>query len=106
MKQNEFNEIVVSVIEKAMRPPPDGPEMQNWVSTQFGRRFGGTEIECDNLPEICPGCNEAKPDIAKRRLNAAYADDDLNWLVSCRDCFNEEQSRLGEMWDDYWSMVI
>lgn len=102
MKQSEFNTIIVEIKGHAEDPPG----VQNWVATQFGRRLAGCEIECDNLPKVCPVCQRPGPDIAKRRLNAAYADDDLNWLVSCRDCFDERQDQLGEMWDDYYSMVL
>ena len=101
MKQSEFN---AGIIE-AKEATGDPPDIQGYVATQFGRLLAGYEIECD-LPKICPVCGEPKLDIAMRRLNAAYTDDDLNWLISCRDCFDDQQFLLSEMWDDYRSAVL
>ena len=101
MKREEFNKAII----EGKGATEDDPEIQNWVATQFGRHFAGVEAESeDALPETCQ-CGRAE-NIARRRLNTAYADDEQNWLVSCLNCFEQEVEMYEEMWADYWSMVL
>lgn len=104
---DKFNKLIVDTFGRI----EDDPEYNNWVATTFGKYFAGTEVEVENLPPICPICN--LPDyktgsqvIAKRRLNTAYVDDELNWLVSCLDCYNEQYEWYAELWDYYYSNCI
>ena len=83
----------------------DDAEIRNWASTQYGRRFTGIEANDEEMPTTCPSCGKESDDIAKRRRNAAYADDSLNWMVSCLDCFQLDTWQLDEMWDDYYGSV-
>lgn len=37
----------------------------------------------------------------RRRQNTAYADDSLNWVVQCDECFAETQAYWEERWAEY-----
>lgn len=52
---------------------------------------------------VCPGCGILKPDVAKRRINTAYHDDESNWQVSCRECWKETIEHYRELWAEYRS---
>ena len=102
LTQNSFNSVVVT----AKNADDNSAPVQGWVASTFGRCFSGIEVEAGELPDVCPICQEREGGrIAKRRLNAAYADDDQNWLISCLSCFEERQYQLREMWEDYYSAV-
>lgn len=51
---------------------------------------------------MCAYCNRQQPDIANRRLNAMYTDDDSNWMESCYDCYSETVDYYAELWDEYY----
>jgi hypothetical protein len=49
----------------------------------------------------CPCCGEGET--AKRRRNTSYANDALNWLVSCERCWKEDCEHYQELWDIYYA---
>ena len=81
----------------------DNPELRNWLATQHGRKFAGLVTEAPAAGK-CPIC-ERPGQIAKRRRNSSYANDEENWLVSCEECFKDDTHCLDEMWEDYYSMT-
>lgn len=50
---------------------------------------------------VCYLCGEQKEDICARRLNTAYAEDELNWQTSCLECFEKSV----EMYEDMWQSI-
>ena len=89
----------------------DDPELQNYLVTQRGRMLAGMEyadlfLTTQEAPR-CPCC-ECPNDgtVAIRRENTAYCDDVNNWLISCRNCFDERDEYWAEQWADYYSMVM
>lgn len=51
----------------------------------------------------CSGCGKRSRSIQKRRLNAAYANDEENWLESCPACYKARQEQLANDWAEYYS---
>ena len=98
-KQDEFNQAIV----EGLKADNFDAAVQNWVSTQFGMRFAGTETTVPRR-RTCPVCGRRRM-VTTRRLNTAYADDSQNWMTSCRECFNERFDQYAEDWDTYWSMT-
>jgi hypothetical protein len=82
----------------------DDDEIRNWAATQYGKLAAGIEVDVDDLPERCPLCGSAV-DVAKRRRLSSYNDDKLNWMVSCRACFEEDTTQLEYAWDEYYSLI-
>ena len=54
----------------------------------------------------CPCCGRVSFTIKNRRMSCRYVEEERNWLYSCNDCYEEEQSHWREMWDDYYSCVL
>lgn len=54
-------------------------------------------------PDICPVCELKKPDVATRRLNTMYAEDESNWATSCGECHAEAVEYYRELWDEYYN---
>lgn len=52
---------------------------------------------------LCPCCGRLSPSVEKRSRNTCYLDDDLNYLVSCLECFQMDWDYYQERWEDYWS---
>jgi len=48
----------------------------------------------------CPICGTVGLDVEQRRQNTAHADDALNWVVSCLDCFDNIQAEWAAEYDD------
>lgn len=72
------------------------------ISTTLAQLIGrGLRIEYAPMQDLCVCCREYKLDVARRRLNAAYANDELNWLDSCGDCFEEAVEHYQDLWDTY-----
>jgi RNase P subunit RPR2 len=54
------------------------------------------------LPKsFCGMCQEMKPGVETRRQNTQYADDPMNYVTCCEDCFKETQEYWAERWADY-----
>ena len=51
----------------------------------------------------CPVCSLEKPDVATRRLNTMYHNDESNWLHSCGDCYADAVDHYRELWDEYYN---
>lgn len=89
----------------------DDPELKNYLITQGGRMLAGIEwsdlfLTVQEAPR-CPCCERPSDGtVAIRRENTAYCDDVNNWLISCRDCFDERDEQWAEDWAEYYSMVM
>ena len=56
---------------------------------------------------ICTGTYEPCDKLGKwRRQNTRYANDELNWVMMCDTCAEENSKYWHEMWIDYYSMVM
>ena len=64
-----------------------------------GMRFEGEP----SLQKVCAGCGRQTGDIARRRLNTAYANDAFNYAVCCSDCYEEAVAYYQDLWDAYYS---
>ena len=51
----------------------------------------------------CPGCEQMKTTVERRRRNTAYADDASNFLTVCRECQDEDDAYYAERWADYYA---
>jgi len=96
MSTDEFNNQVID----AMSLPGDDEEIQGWIATTFGRLGAGAPIE-EPKEGTCPICSRTGQ-IAKRRRNTSYANDENNWQVSCEGCFEEDYARFQDLWDEYY----
>lgn len=57
-----------------------------------------------NIPvdlTICPHCGRPSRDVASRRINTAYVDDNLNQRTECGQCHSRTIEYYDELWDDY-----
>lgn len=45
-------------------------------------------------------------DIGRRRQNTRYCNDNENWFISCRPCFQENEEYWAERWADYYSDLL
>ena len=86
------------------------PELLNYLTVQRGRFLAGIEFSDLVLAEHeaprCPCCERPNDGtVAIRRENTAYNNNVNNWLISCRDCFDERDKYWAEAWDDYYSMT-
>lgn len=87
------------------RPGPGGPARRS----PAGPDRGGVQARRRATPDrtgVCPCCKSYMPDIATRRINTAYVNDELNWQTSCGECFLETVDHYNELWDTYWSEVM
>ncbi len=55
---------------------------------------------------ICPCCKKEVDDLAKRKLNTAYVEEDRNWLTSCGDCFEETVSHYSNLWAEHYNSIM
>ena len=49
--------------------------------------------------KLCEYCNEMCTDVAQRRLNTLYHDDNSDNMYSCYDCFREQWNERDEDWE-------
>ena len=55
----------------------------------------------------CPQCGRwFRYTRKKRRRNTAYCEDELNWLYSCRECYEYDCDYFEELWKDYYSGIL
>jgi hypothetical protein len=103
----QFNE---AIADGANWPDADD-DLRNWFATQHGKYFAGIEAKesrlrlflCRVVGRRCPCCGGWSRTVTKRRRLSSYNDDTSNWLVSCRECFDEDTYALQGQWDDYYS---
>ena len=59
---------------------------------------------CDTLAQEfgCCGCGARTKDVMRRSLNTQYADDESNYLTSCRACFEDCWNYYEDLWADYY----
>ena len=50
---------------------------------------------------VCPFCGRLFSNIERRRLNTCYADEKMNYLTSCSECYKETTAHYRELWDMY-----
>lgn len=51
----------------------------------------------------CPCCETETNDVERRRLNTNYYNDDLNFLTSCQQCYEDTLAYYAERWQDYYA---
>lgn len=98
MDEQDFNKALANAFGE------NDPQTRNWLSTTMGRMFAGRSTN-QPIEGICPVCGQTGQ-IAKRRRNASYVDDEINWMISCEVCFQEDYDQLASQWEDYYSMVM
>lgn len=54
----------------------------------------------------CGVCQEFKVLVKKRRLCTQYAEEESNFMTSCKDCFNEQNEYYKERWQDYYAGAL
>lgn len=82
MDSKEFNDRISEFVD-------GDEELKADFASIFGVLVSGVSVSCDSLPDVCPICGS--PDnIAKRRRNTSYMDDEFNWFISCVDCFERD----------------
>jgi len=59
------------------------------------------EIVCGSF--VCPCCRLPVDDLRLFHRNTCYVNEELNWLVSCEDCQNEDYIYFADLWADYYS---
>lgn len=52
---------------------------------------------------VCPCCQREQLDVARRRRNTAYVNEELIWLEPCGECFEIDTAAFQEQWDDYYN---
>lgn len=57
-------------------------------------------------PAKCQCCGQASKHIGRRRTNTKYKDDNSNWLISCRPCFEKAEEYWAERWADYYNGLL
>ena len=57
----------------------------------------------DNLQ--CPHCGMDDGSIERRSRNTAFQDEESNFLTSCKECWEEDDSYWAERWADYYQEV-
>lgn len=55
---------------------------------------------------LCGYCQKMMPEVEKRRLCTAYANEEFNWMESCLDCYIEQNEYYKERWDDYYAGAL
>lgn len=55
---------------------------------------------------ICPMCGEECDSVKRRRQNTRYANDEQNYVTTCKTCFEEIQEHWADMWSDYYSNIL
>jgi len=54
----------------------------------------------------CPCCyrwfQHAGREIRNRPLNTCYVLEELNWIYSCRECYEDAVAYYNELWCDYY----
>ena len=54
----------------------------------------------------CQHCDEITPDVKRRRQNTAYEKEEMNWVVLCDECHEENEAYWQERWDDYYGGLL
>lgn len=57
-------------------------------------------------PSHCPQCKQPARNIGRRRMNTAYQNDNSNFIICCRQCFDEAEEYWAERWADYYSGIL
>jgi len=82
-------------------------DIDTWYTKQKMRHLAGfVETEVLDISCPCPDCPGDGGDVKWRRRNSAYADDKLNWLLSCEKCWQYDTDRLQNDWDEYYSLIM
>lgn len=94
MKPKDFNKQVLDAVN-----PDADPFLANYIIAAYGKRLAGTQVDSDATTCHCGSTKQ----VAKRRLNTAYADDERNWYTSCVDCYIEAYEQFKEQWEDFYA---
>jgi C4-type Zn-finger protein len=50
----------------------------------------------------CPCCQRMQPNVKTRPRNTSYANEKLNWLESCEECYIQDREYFRDMWIEYY----
>ena len=54
----------------------------------------------------CPCCERYfRYGITTQRRNTAYVEEADNWLTSCKECHDEDDSYFADLWDQYYESI-
>ena len=62
----------------------------------------GIKMSLDS--KYCPTCMRSDGEggkIKKRHRNTSFVNDSLNYLISCKECWQEDWDYYQERWEDY-----
>lgn len=54
----------------------------------------------------CPYCQCLNDTYDNRRLNTQYVDDDLNYFMSCEECYIAAENYYAELWQMYYQGIL
>ena len=57
-------------------------------------------------PKTCPCCGHKSKHIRRRRRSTQYVDDNSNWFLSCRPCFEMDAEYWRERWAEYYAGLL
>lgn len=57
-------------------------------------------------PSECPYCGHKSKHIGRRRRSTQYVDDNSNWFLSCRPCFEMDAKYWSELWAEYYAGLL
>lgn len=52
---------------------------------------------------ICPMCETESETVERREQNTRYVKEEMNFVTSCKECFDEIQEFWKEQWEDYYA---
>lgn len=57
-----------------------------------------------NLLRKCHCCGRWRTDVTRRRRNTAFCEeyDEMNYLTSCKECFDEDWDYYAERWNEFY----
>lgn len=48
----------------------------------------------------CPNCGQDDGTVERRAINTMYQNEESNYLISCKQCFDEAWNYYQELWDE------
>jgi hypothetical protein len=54
-------------------------------------------------PTICPFCKNFRENVERRRARTQYTDDEMNFIVSCEECYDKDCEHWEQAWCDYYA---
>lgn len=54
--------------------------------------------------KVCVSCKKKKDSVEERRQNTRYANDSLNYVVMCDECFIDNEEYWKGMWEQTYGI--